>query len=58
MENIVQKIMQPKWRKTKNEVTKVCDEPGSRSELSKNRKKSADVLMDTPITLFHGAEQV
>lgn len=28
MENIVQKITQPKWRKTKNEVTKICDEPG------------------------------
>jgi hypothetical protein len=22
------KITQPKWRKTKNEVTKICDEPG------------------------------
>ena len=58
MENIVQKITQPKWQKNKNEVTKICDKPDSRSELSKNRKKSADVLMDTPITLFHGAEQV
>ena len=27
-ENIVQKIMQPKWQKTKNKVTKICDEPG------------------------------
>ena len=28
-ENIVQKITQPKWWKTKNEVTKICDEPGN-----------------------------
>ena len=26
-ENIVQKITQPKWWKTKNNVTKICDEP-------------------------------
>ena len=28
MENIVRKITQPKWRKTKNKVIKICDEPG------------------------------
>ena len=28
MENIVQNITQPKWRKTKNEVTKICDDLG------------------------------
>ena len=28
MENIIQKITQPKWRKTKNEVIKICDELG------------------------------
>ena len=27
-ENIIQNITQPKWWKTKNEVTKICDEPG------------------------------
>ena len=27
-ENIVQKITQPKWQKTKNQVTKICDDPG------------------------------
>ena len=27
--NIVQKIMQPKCRKPKNDVTKICDEPGN-----------------------------
>ena len=27
-ENIVQKITQLKWRKTKNELTKICDELG------------------------------
>ena len=37
---------------------KVKKLPRRRSKLSKNREKSADVLMDTPITLFHGAEQV
>ena len=40
-ENIVQKITQPKWQKTKNEVTKICDEPGisSKSERTLVRKK-------------------
>ena len=28
MENIVQKIMQPIWQKTKNKFTKICNEPG------------------------------
>ena len=32
-ENIVQKITRPKWRKTKNEVTKRCDEPGKSLEI-------------------------
>jgi hypothetical protein len=28
-ENIIQKIMQLKYEKTKNKVTKICDEPGN-----------------------------
>ena len=34
MENIGQKIMQPKWRKTKNKVTKICNEPGNSENVS------------------------
>ena len=29
-ETIIMKIMQPKLRKTKNELTKICNEPGSK----------------------------
>jgi len=33
-ENIIKKITQPKCRKTKNEVTKICDELGIRNFCS------------------------
>ena len=28
----IQKVTQPKWQKTKNQVTKTCDEPGISAE--------------------------
>ena len=45
MENIIQKIVQPKWQQTKNEVTKLCDKPGIKllaTNVFKNQKKGVE----------------
>jgi hypothetical protein len=38
METIVKKIMQPKLQKMKNEVTKICNEPGTNDKTQNSNQ--------------------
>ena len=44
MENIVQKITQPKWRKTEKEVTKICDETDKKVSLPSGNRVNQVLL--------------